>query len=587
MGNCGYQPDIGVSPQFIPLGANESEAGGCETALIATGVLGRSARFLARAGTNRNLPVGVRLPYRHGILAASGTDLAEEVSLPGEPPNDPDKGADAGLRGNFAPRPESAEGLRPAQTIEPPLDAAPSENDYPGRKEALTTQRGEGGTSRALELIEDALAMDDLTPLQRLCALIDKGICLRRAHLLRESTNTLKAAARLEHERELQRAKPHREFAIALLLEAKKVRDARAREYLLLEALNEIDKAVKLEPESPSNHSVKAEIFLLHHRFTRALGEIREAIRLGENLAGSSGHQVDPRLYYILADILWEMTGQTQPALDAIDKALEIRPDSIKHRMCKAKILAKHSALDGAGAEEHLSTALGILEEIEREQPSNRLNYELMSDVLLRLARLREDDVEGRAGFYGKALATVEKLKNLASNNLNVKIDEAEALAGLGRDGEALEIALEVSRDRRRIPKALCRLAEIMSKIGEHRLAVEFAEEAIKAEPSDPRNYVKLVEIYEITAQLNYAEAAARYGIRHFEERGQNRKILHLAIALIRVRLKMGRNDDALRAVKMALSIRIPPYLLAKTYHMTGIDLPPILSERIGAFRQE
>lgn len=514
-------------------------------------------------------PASTSFPQRRSYEAASGGDVEDAAA--------------ERLHENFAPR-RPTQGQTELQP-EPPPDETPSEHDYPGRNEVLRYSHGEE-IPRALTLIKQVLERDDLTPAQRVTALLDNGICLRRQGQWVESINTISEAVRIDNENDLRQSKPHREFAIALLIRAKRINHLEAKERMLKNAESEIGTAIKLEPALPYNHSVRAEVLQLQERSREALVEIEKAIEMHTALVESQDWLPIARFYYIKADILLWL-GKNPEALEEIDKALSIRPESGKYRVLKARILVRHSAAvpknNPAESKKLLLSALDITEEITRETPNFRAGHETMIDALLRLARLHEKDAARRKGFYKRALAPIDALKKLGLAGLDTMVDEVEALAGIGRREAAIDAARAVNRDRRNISKAYRRTAEIMLALGEYDLAIELAERAVESKRRDPRSHERLVEAFETAGKLDEAEHAALDGLDLFERDDappdKKPNINHLVAALIRVRLKMGKNDDALRDVQIALDIGVPPHILARAYKDTGTPLPSPLSE--------
>jgi predicted O-linked N-acetylglucosamine transferase (SPINDLY family) len=194
-------------------------------------------------------------------------------------------------------------------------------------------------------------------------------------------------------------------------------------------AANAFSRSLALNPASPDAH-------LAYMTVLRAAGHARPALAAGQQALERLPD--NPRLLYAIA-VCYEDLGQSNEALGSYDAALAIEPTF-------------EDALHNRGL---LLVGLGRHEEAEANQrhyiaasPGSARAYGGLADVLT------------SAGRFGEALAVLEKLDELAPQDVTVRIRRGVALACLRRYAEARQQFADARKiDARAVVQYLGRVA--------------------------------------------------------------------------------------------------------------------------------
>jgi tetratricopeptide (TPR) repeat protein len=213
-------------------------------------------------------------------------------------------------------------------------------------------------------------------------------------------------------------------------------------EEMLKLAIAEYIKIVSLEPNSIQDHLLLGQLYSFAHDSVHAEEQFAAAEKIDPgseetalNLARLYTEQGDPqRAIKVLSSLpeddktgktefvlgaSYDRLKDTQHAIEAYKKALDLDPDNLDTERALAKALLNDN---------QLTAALTAYQDIAAGDPTDPDAY------------LRISDIERRQGNYEEALTTLKKAKSLVSDLLEVNFNEGLIYDALGRYDDAAQI---------------------------------------------------------------------------------------------------------------------------------------------------
>lgn len=213
-------------------------------------------------------------------------------------------------------------------------------------------------------------------------------------------------------------------------------------EEMLKLAIAEYVKIVSLESDNVQDHLLLGQLYSFAHDSVRAEEQFSAAEKIDPgseetalNLARLYTEQGDPnRAIKVLSNLpeddktgktefvlgaSYERLKDTQHAIEAYKKALELEPDNLDTERALAKILLNDN---------QLAAALAAYQDIASGDPTDPDAY------------LHISDIQRRQGNYEEALTTLKKAKALVSDSLEISFNEGLIDDALGRYDDAVQI---------------------------------------------------------------------------------------------------------------------------------------------------
>ncbi len=222
-----------------------------------------------------------------------------------------------------------------------------------------------------------------------------------------------------------------------------------AQDDVLKLAIAEYEKIVSLEPNSIQNRLMLGQLYSFGHDSVHAEEQFSAAEKIDPgseetalDLARLYTEQGDPaRAIKILNNLpeddktsktefvvgaSYERLKDTQHAIDAYKKALDLEPDNLDTERALARVLL---------SDNQLTAALNAYQDIAAGDPTDPEAY------------LRVSEIQRRQGNYEEALATLKKAKSLVSDSLEVSFNEGLIDDALGRYDDAVAIFQKLVAD--------------------------------------------------------------------------------------------------------------------------------------------
>ncbi|MBV8631763.1 MAG: tetratricopeptide repeat protein [Silvibacterium sp.] len=222
-----------------------------------------------------------------------------------------------------------------------------------------------------------------------------------------------------------------------------------AQEDVLKLAIGEYEKIVALEPNNVQNRLMLGQLYSFAHDSAHAEEQFSAAEKIDPgsedtalSLARLYTEQGDPaRAIKILGNLpeddktaktefvlgaSYERLKDTQHAIDAYKKSLDLEPDNLDTERALARVLLNDN---------QLTPALAAYQDIAAGDPTDPEAY------------LRISEIQRRQGSYEEALATLKKAKSLVSDSLEVSFNEGLIDDALGRYDDAVAIFQKLVAD--------------------------------------------------------------------------------------------------------------------------------------------
>ncbi|HEX3471961.1 MAG TPA: tetratricopeptide repeat protein [Silvibacterium sp.] len=213
-------------------------------------------------------------------------------------------------------------------------------------------------------------------------------------------------------------------------------------EEMLKLAIAEYVKIVSLEPQSIQDHLLLGQLYSFAHDSVHAEEQFSTAEKIDPgseetalNLARLYTEQGDPnRAIKVLNNLpeddktgktefvlgaSYDRLKDTQHAIEAYKKALELEPDNLDTERALAKVLLNDN---------QLTPALQAYQDIASGDPTDPDAY------------LHISEIQRRQGNYEEALTTLKKAKSLVSDSLEINFNEGLIDDALGRYDDAVQI---------------------------------------------------------------------------------------------------------------------------------------------------
>ena len=221
------------------------------------------------------------------------------------------------------------------------------------------------------------------------------------------------------------------------------------QEDVLKLAIGEYEKIVSLEPDSIQDRLMLGQLYSLAHDSVHAEEQFSAAEKIDPgseetaiNLARLYTEQGDPgRAIKVLNNLpeddqtsktefvlgaSYERLKDTQHAIEAYKKSLDLEPDNLDTERALARVLL---------SDNQLTPALNAYQDIAAGDPTDPEAY------------LRISEIQRRQGNYEEALATLKKAKSLVSDSLEVSFNEGLIDDALGRYDDAVQIFQKLVAD--------------------------------------------------------------------------------------------------------------------------------------------
>ena len=222
-----------------------------------------------------------------------------------------------------------------------------------------------------------------------------------------------------------------------------------AQEDVLKLAIGEYEKIVAPEPNNVQNRLMLGQLYSFAHDSAHAEEQFSAAEKIDPgsedtalSLARLYTEQGDPaRAIKILGNLpeddktaktefvlgaSYERLKDTQHAIDAYKKSLDLEPDNLDTERALARVLLNDN---------QLTPALAAYQDIAAGDPTDPEAY------------LRISEIQRRQGSYEEALATLKKAKSLVSDSLEVSFNEGLIDDALGRYDDAVAIFQKLVAD--------------------------------------------------------------------------------------------------------------------------------------------
>jgi tetratricopeptide (TPR) repeat protein len=213
-------------------------------------------------------------------------------------------------------------------------------------------------------------------------------------------------------------------------------------EEMLKLAIAEYIKIVSLEPDNIQDHLLLGQLYSFAHDSVHAEEQFSAAEKIDPgseetalNLARLYTEQGDPERAIKVLNSLpeddktgktefvlgasYERLKDTQHAIEAYKKALELEPDNLDTERALAKALLNDN---------QLTAALAAYQDIASGDPTDPDAY------------LHISEIQRRQGNYEEALTTLKKAKSLVSDSLEINFNEGLIDDALGRYDDAVQI---------------------------------------------------------------------------------------------------------------------------------------------------
>jgi tetratricopeptide (TPR) repeat protein len=331
------------------------------------------------------------------------------------------------------------------------------------------------------------------------------------------------------------------------------------------EAVNTLERALRLEPDHAETMALMAEALAASGESSAAIAAYRRAL--------ASELKLDPDWYAKLSTGLGCVAldlEENDTAVAALQQAWQTKPDSIEiakeltrayqaAKLSEQALRTAQAALELAPAEvDHLSWFAEQAEKLEAHEPAiEALNRAIeltpqRVDLLLRLGELQHNQGDVKAAL--SAFTQAASLENATVNELRLAGKGLLALKNVSGATDCLERAIQMATKNDRspdssalLPALYIDLAAAHTQAGDHEAALESLDRAIKAHPKEPelrgRKADLLVELKRSQAALACLEQALTLSPEDAE--------LHLRAALIH--RKMGDLPETLTHAEQAI----------------------------------
>ena len=222
-----------------------------------------------------------------------------------------------------------------------------------------------------------------------------------------------------------------------------------AQEDVLKLAIAEYEKIISLEPDNIQDRLMLGQLYSFAHDSAHAEEQFAAAEKIDPgsedtalDLARLYTEQGDPnRAIKVLSNLpeddktaktefvlgaSYERLKDTQRAIEAYKKALDLEPDNMDTERALARVLLNDN---------QLTAALTAYQDIAGGDPTDPEAY------------LRISEIQRRQGNYEEALATLKKAKSLVSDSLEVSFNEGLIDDALGRYDDAVQIFQKLVAD--------------------------------------------------------------------------------------------------------------------------------------------
>lgn len=205
--------------------------------------------------------------------------------------------------------------------------------------------------------------------------------------------------------------------------------------------------------------------------------------------------------YFLLARHL-ESARKVDEAIAALQKAIELAPDSAEVRAELAGLYARQDR-----AREALETAEGALE----RDPDNREANRILGSVYAALSDERQPLRPGDdpSQYRQKALAALEKSRRDAGIDLNLELMLGRLYLQSGEMDKAVFSLRRVVEGQPGYPEAAMLLASALEGAGDTDEAIRTLEASLEENPDYFRGQMRLAELYE--GQRRFQDAADAY----------------------------------------------------------------------------
>ncbi len=205
--------------------------------------------------------------------------------------------------------------------------------------------------------------------------------------------------------------------------------------------------------------------------------------------------------YFLLARHL-ESARKLDEAIAALQKAIELAPDSAEVRAELAGLYARQDR-----AREALETAEGALE----RDPDNREANRILGSVYAALSDERQPLRPGDdpSQYRQKALAALEKSRRDAGIDLNLELMLGRLYLQSGEMGKAVFSLRRVVEGQPGYPEAAMLLSSALEGAGDTDEAIRTLEASLEENPDYFRGQMRLAELYE--GQRRFQDAADAY----------------------------------------------------------------------------
>jgi tetratricopeptide (TPR) repeat protein len=208
--------------------------------------------------------------------------------------------------------------------------------------------------------------------------------------------------------------------------------------------------------------------------------------------------------YHFLVARHLEDAGKIEEAIAALNKALELEPESAEIRAELATVYARQNR-----AVEAIDTAEAALKFDPDNREANRLLGSIYSALADQKRPLRAGDDPSQYGK--KAIAALERARRPGMVDLGLDFTLGRLYLGEGQTDEAIEALERVFTQQPEYSEGGLLLAAAQQAGGNVDAAIATLEETIKHNPAFFRGYVQLIELYE--GQQRWKDAAGAYAL--------------------------------------------------------------------------
>lgn len=251
--------------------------------------------------------------------------------------------------------------------------------------------------------------------------------------------------------------------------------------------LKDFDRAVELNPESPSVWKTRAAYFLKQGEMEQAIADfntllkqdpdnvlarmaIAEALTRLDKVDDALEHlntviEEDPNVMALkLRARLWTAKGQVGKALKDINQAIELEPQDLQLFLMRARLYH----LDGRNA-----LAKTDVDRVLQANPNLPVALDLHSAIAATM------------GEFEEAIDDMTLLLQQAPENVRYKLQLAVYLNAVGNSRKAIDVFTEVLKSKPGNNVAIRGRADAYLSIGAHKKAIADYEAALKAAPDD------------------------------------------------------------------------------------------------------